>query len=141
MTPRFFGSLLVFLPLTLAAQSLEERTVPMTVASLTWNPAASFQTNAVITAASSDGSVNIVVDFPTDVVVDINGYYAAPTNAGGDTALGTGALAGEDGSTYNTAFGDGAPTGRPWRIRPRNRNSCEAREQRPDCENGADVEC
>jgi hypothetical protein len=79
------------------------------VASMTWNPGASYQTNAVITAASADGSVNVVVDFPTDVVVDINGYYAAPTDSGDNTALGSGALSsdvvsGINGSG-NTAFG------------------------------------
>src|SRR5271165_826838 len=50
--------------------------VPL-AASLTWNPSESYQTNAVVVEASSDGSVNILVSFPTDVVVDINGYYTA----------------------------------------------------------------
>jgi hypothetical protein len=82
-----------------------ETPVPVnTVASMTWNPSASYQSNAVITAASSDGSVNIVVNNPSDVVVDINGYYAAPSNSGEDTALGTGALATNAGDD-NTAFG------------------------------------
>jgi hypothetical protein len=75
------------------------------VASLTWSPGTAYQTNAVITAASSDGSVNVVANSPTDVVVDINGYYAAPTDASDDTALGSGALASETGGTDNTAFG------------------------------------
>jgi hypothetical protein len=90
------------------------------VASLTWSPGAAYQTNAVITASSSDGSVNVVANSTTDVVVDTNGYYAAPTDAGGDTGLGKGALAsdvpeltlGLDGlqfiGYYNTAFGSGA---------------------------------
>jgi hypothetical protein len=82
-----------------------ETPVPVnTVASMTWNPAASYQSNAVISAASSDGSVNIVVNSPSDVVVDINGFYAAPSNASEDTALGSGALATNSGSN-NTAFG------------------------------------
>jgi hypothetical protein len=75
------------------------------VASETWNPGASYQTNAVITAASSDGSVNVAVRFPTDVVVDINGYYAAPTDSGDDTALGAGTLASDTSGFYDTAFG------------------------------------
>jgi hypothetical protein len=90
------------------------------VASLTWSPGAAYQTNAVITASSSDGSVNVVANSTTDVVVDTNGYYAAPTDAGSDTGLGKGALAhdvpevtfGLDGvqilGFYNTAFGSGA---------------------------------
>jgi hypothetical protein len=46
-------------------------------ASLTWNPAELYQTNSVAVEASSDGSVNILVNASTDVVVDINGYYIA----------------------------------------------------------------
>jgi hypothetical protein len=75
------------------------------VASFTWNPGASYQSNAVISAASPDGSVNIVANSTTDVVVDINGYYAAPTDPKGDTALGTGALNSDTTGTYNTALG------------------------------------
>src|SRR5580658_7189181 len=78
------------------------------VASMTWNPGASYQTGAVVSAASSDGSVNLVANSTTNVVVDINGYYAAPTDAQGDTALGTGALLSDtaaSGGTENTAFG------------------------------------
>ena len=78
--------------------------VPL-VASMTWNPNASYQTGAVVAAASSDGSVNIVANSATDVVVDINGYYAAPTGPQGDTALGIGALAGNTAGADNTAFG------------------------------------
>src|SRR5580693_4282403 len=75
------------------------------VASMTWNPGAAYQSNAVITAASSDGSVNVVANSITDVVIDINGYYAAPSDAKGDTALGTYALNGDTSGTDNTAFG------------------------------------
>src|SRR5580700_6311975 len=78
------------------------------VASFTWNPGASYQTGAVVSAASSDGSVNVVANSTTNVVIDINGYYAAPTDAQGDTALGTGALLSDtaaSGGTENTAFG------------------------------------
>ena len=75
------------------------------VASMTWNPGASYQSNAVITAASPGGSVNVVANATTNVVIDINGYYAAPSDAKGDTALGTGALNSDTTGTYNTAFG------------------------------------
>jgi len=81
--------------------------VPL-VASLTWNPGASYQTNAVITAASGNGSVNLAANFPTDVVVDVNGYYSAPTDSGADTALGAGALNGDALGVENTAFGAAA---------------------------------
>jgi hypothetical protein len=83
------------------------------IASLTWSPGAAYQTNAVIAVASSDGSVNVVANATTDVVVDINGYYAAATDFNGDTALGRGALASNAPSaagalfygSFNTAFG------------------------------------
>src|SRR5580704_6727345 len=75
------------------------------VASMTWNPSTSYQSNAVITAASSGGSVNVVANATTDVVIDINGYYAAPSGSNGDTALGTGAMNSDTTGTYNTAFG------------------------------------
>ena len=48
-------------------------------ASLTWIAGAAYDTNAVVAESSSDGSVNVVARFPTDVVVDINGYYVAQT--------------------------------------------------------------
>jgi hypothetical protein len=75
------------------------------VASMTWNPGASYQSNAVIAAASPGGSVNVVANSTTDVVIDINGYYAAPTDPQGDTALGTAALNSDTSGTGNTAFG------------------------------------
>jgi len=75
------------------------------VASMTWNPGASFQSNAVISAASPDGSVNVVANAATDVVIDINGYYAAPTDSHADTALGVAALNSDTSGTDNTAFG------------------------------------
>jgi hypothetical protein len=83
--------------------------VPL-AASLTWNSDAAFQTNSVITAASSDGSVNVIARVPTDVVIDINGYYAVQGDSGGNTALGGGALAtdtvgGAEGANENTAIG------------------------------------
>jgi len=75
------------------------------VASMTWNPSASYQSNAVISAASPGGSVNVVANNTTDVVIDINGYYAAPSDDQGDTALGTGALNSDSTGGGNTALG------------------------------------
>jgi hypothetical protein len=75
------------------------------VASMTWNPGASYQSNAVITAASPGGSVNVVANATTDVVIDINGYYAPPSDSNGDTALGASALDSDTSGTNNTAFG------------------------------------
>jgi hypothetical protein len=79
-------------------------------ASFTWNPNQSYQTGAVIAAPSTDGSVNVIASNTTDVVVDINGYYAPPTDANSDTALGIGALSSDASGTDNTAFGTGALT-------------------------------
>src|SRR5580700_1447769 len=75
------------------------------VASMTWNPGAPYQSNAVIAAATPGGSVNVVSNNTTDVVIDINGYYAAPSDDKGDTALGTGALNSDSTGAGNTAFG------------------------------------
>src|SRR3984885_3544769 len=75
------------------------------VASMTWNPGAAYQSNAVASAASPGGSVNVVANATTDVVIDINGYYAAPTDPNGDTALGVAALNSDTSGTDNTGFG------------------------------------
>ena len=75
------------------------------VASMTWNPGALYQSNAVIAAATPGGSVNVVSNNTTDVVIDINGYYAAPSDDQGDTAMGTGALFGDTTGGGNTALG------------------------------------
>jgi Chaperone of endosialidase len=83
--------------------------VPL-AASMTWNPGASYQTAAVVAAASPDGSVNVVASFPTDVVIDINGYYAPPTDSEFNTALGAGAMAASANKSgdQNTAVGEAA---------------------------------
>ena len=75
------------------------------VASMTWNPGASYQSNAVIAASSTDGTVNVVSNNPTNVVIDINGYYAAPTSSQGNTALGILALSADTSGGGNTALG------------------------------------
>ena len=72
--------------------------VPL-AASLTWNPGASYQTAAVVAAASPDGSLNVAASASTNVVIDINGYYAPPTDLESNTALGSGAM---DSSNFNT---------------------------------------
>jgi hypothetical protein len=78
------------------------------VASMTWNPGASYQSNAVMAASSANGSVNVVANFQTDVVIDINGYYAAPTNNNDNTGTGSYALGSVGTGSDNTAFGFGA---------------------------------
>lgn len=78
------------------------------VASMTWNPGASYQSNTVIAASSPNGSVNVVASSQTDVVIDINGYYAAPTTNNDDTGAGSYALGSVSTGSDNTAFGFGA---------------------------------
>ena len=77
--------------------------VPL-AASLTWTASALFQTAGVIVAASSDGSVNVAARFPTDVVIDINGYYAPPSDGAYNTGVGYDSLVAPTGG-QNTAFG------------------------------------
>ncbi len=77
-------------------------------ASFTWSPNAANQSGAVTATASADGSVNVVANQPTNVVIDINGYYAAPTDLESNTGLGNGALGATTPDTLgdlNTAFG------------------------------------
>jgi Chaperone of endosialidase len=69
--------------------------------------------NAAVIAAGASGSVDLYANQPTDVVIDINGYYTAPgyVSTGSDnTALGDGALFFNSSGNYNTAIGQGALT-------------------------------
>jgi hypothetical protein len=71
-------------------------------ASLTWNPGASYDTNAVAVEASSDGSVNLIVNMPTDVVVDINGYYIAQPSRNASLVFNANAMTAYPGSGSST---------------------------------------
>ena len=48
--------------------------------------------NAAIVVAGTNGAIQILASDPTNVIIDINGYYAVPTDAYGNTALGLDAL-------------------------------------------------
>jgi hypothetical protein len=61
--------------------------------------------NAAIVPAGSNGSVDVYANANTDLVIDINGYYAAPGDLQGNTALGAGALASNVSGSFNTATG------------------------------------
>jgi hypothetical protein len=61
--------------------------------------------NAAIVSAGSNGSVNVYANADTDLVIDINGYYAAPGDLQGNTALGAGAFASNINGSFNTATG------------------------------------
>ena len=64
--------------------------------------------NAAIVPAGTSGSVDVYASDNTNVIIDINGYYAAPTDASADTAIGTGALASNATGYANTAIGSQA---------------------------------
>ena len=63
--------------------------------------------NAAIVPAGTDGqgSVDVFASDPTELIIDINGYYAAPGDPNGNFALGFGALASNTTGTFNTAEG------------------------------------
>jgi hypothetical protein len=73
-------------------------------ASLTWNPSELYQTNAVVVEASSDGSVNILVNASTDVVVDINGYYIAQPSRNASLVFNASAMSAYPASTSTTVL-------------------------------------
>jgi hypothetical protein len=61
--------------------------------------------NAAIVAAGSAGAVSVYASNNTEFVLDINGYYSAPSDANSNTALGAGALALNTVGEKNTAIG------------------------------------
>jgi hypothetical protein len=65
---------------------------------------------AIVAAGTPSGGVSVYNSGPatTDVVIDMNGFFAAPTDLSGNTAIGTGALVNNNGGTLNTAFGAAA---------------------------------
>ena len=62
---------------------------------------------AIVPAGTPYGGINIYNSGPSiaDVVVDMNGYFAAPSDLSGNTALGAGTLASNTTGTSNTATG------------------------------------
>jgi hypothetical protein len=69
------------------------------------SPQGFMASNTGVIPAGTNGSVDVYASNPTDVVIDINGYYASIYGvAGNNTSLGLGALASNTG-TGNTADG------------------------------------
>ena len=64
--------------------------------------------NAAVVPAGTNGSVDVYASANTDLVIDINGYYAAPTDLINNTALGAGALQNNTSGIDNTASGTNA---------------------------------
>ena len=65
---------------------------------------------AIVPAGTPNGGISIYNNGPstTDIVLDMNGFFAAPTDLNGNTAIGTGSLLGNTTGTNNTATGSGA---------------------------------
>jgi hypothetical protein len=62
---------------------------------------------AIVPAGNPTGGINVFNFGPatTDVIIDMNGYFAAPTDVNSNTAIGTGTLANNTTGSYNTASG------------------------------------
>ena len=65
---------------------------------------------AIVPAGTPNGGISVFNDGPsvTDVIIDMNGYYAAPTDLSSNTALGSGTLASNTSGSQNTAIGANA---------------------------------
>jgi hypothetical protein len=79
------------------------------------DPQGAIVSNAAIVPAgisSEGGSVNVYNAGPatTDVIIDMNGYFTAPTDVNDNTAIGTGSLASNTTGMWNTASGYAALT-------------------------------
>ncbi len=79
------------------------------------DPQGAIVSNAVIvpagpTSSPGYGGVSVYSDGPatTDVIIDMNGYYAAPTDLNANTAIGSGTLVSNTTGTDNTASGANA---------------------------------
>jgi hypothetical protein len=64
--------------------------------------------NAAIIVAGTGGAIQMFSSDPTDVIIDINGYYTDPTDLSFSTAIGNLALAHNSGGNSDTALGDSA---------------------------------
>ncbi len=65
---------------------------------------------AIVPAGSPSGGVSVFNNGPAtaDVIIDMNGYFAAPTDVNSNTAIGAGSLASNTSGIFNTATGAGA---------------------------------
>jgi len=65
---------------------------------------------AIVPAGTPSGGVSVYNAGPAtaDVVIDMNGYFAAPSDLSGNTAIGMGALVSNSSGINNTASGVGA---------------------------------
>jgi len=82
------------------------QTLPL-AATLVWSQG-SITSNAAIVPGGASGSVDVYANTATDIVIDINGYYAAIYGPLNNTPLGSGALVNNTSGNFNTAAGSEA---------------------------------
>ncbi len=65
------------------------------------------QNSAIVPAGTPSGGFSLHSTGPaaTDIVIDMNGYYFVPSDANGNTAIGTGTLSSNTAGTNNMAIG------------------------------------
>ena len=64
---------------------------------------------AIVPAGTTAGGINVYSYGPTDIILDMNGYYAAPTDLSSNTAVGgLNFISPGFSGSYNSAFGQGA---------------------------------
>jgi hypothetical protein len=69
------------------------------------SPQGALASGAGVIAAGTGGSVDVYATNSTDLVIDVNGYYAPISDSSANTALGVGALAANTTGFDNTASG------------------------------------
>jgi hypothetical protein len=81
---------------------------PLPLAATVNSPQGFIVGNAAIVPGGTNGSIDLFASNATDVVIDINGYYAALYATSNNTGLGFGALANNTTGDFNTAAGSDA---------------------------------
>lgn len=64
--------------------------------------------SAIVPAGTNSGGIKVYVYGATDIIVDMNGFYAAPTDLSSNTAIGAGTLVSNTTGYDNTATGQAA---------------------------------
>jgi hypothetical protein len=62
--------------------------------------------SAIVPAGTNSGGIKVFAYGATDVVIDMNGFYAAPSDLNGNTAIGSSALESNTTGVNNAAFGN-----------------------------------
>jgi hypothetical protein len=62
--------------------------------------------SAIVPAGTNAGGIKVFAAGNTDIIIDLNGFYAAPTDLNSNTAIGAGTLSNNTTGNNNTAIGD-----------------------------------